>query len=42
VLHLETIITHKFPLKDIEEAAKIMGTGNCGKVVLTLEEDDYV
>ncbi len=42
VLHLETIITHTFPLKDIEEAAKIMGTGNCGKVVLTLEEDDYV
>jgi threonine 3-dehydrogenase len=37
-LHLEKIITHQFPLKDINEAAKIMGSGNCGKIVLIPEE----
>lgn len=42
VLNLDKIITHTFTLKEIEDAAKIMGTGNCGKVVLTLQEDDYV
>lgn len=42
VLNLDKIITHTFPLSQIEAAASIMGTGNCGKVVLTVEESDYV
>lgn len=37
-LHLDKIITHQFPLKDINEAAKIMGSGNSGKIVLIPEE----
>ena len=32
-LRLKQIITHKMPLKDINEAAEIMGSGNCGKIV---------
>lgn len=42
LLNLDKIITHTFPLSKIDEAAQIMGTGNCGKVVLTVEESDYV
>ncbi len=33
-LHLEQIITHQFPLKDIIKAAEIMGERNCGKIIL--------
>ncbi len=33
-LHLDKIITHTFALKDINEAAKVMGSGNSGKIVL--------
>ena len=38
-LHLDEIITHKLPLRDINEAAEIMGSGNCGKIVLVPEEE---
>jgi len=38
LLHLEKIITHQFPLKDINIAAKIMGSGNSGKIVLIPED----
>jgi len=41
-LNLDKIITHTMPLKDVEKAAEIMGSGNCGKTVLLPEEDDYV
>ena len=37
-LHLDTIITHQFPLSKIIEAAEIMGSGQCGKIVLIPEE----
>ncbi|MFW6299104.1 MAG: L-threonine 3-dehydrogenase [Bacillota bacterium] len=41
LLHLDAIITHTFPLKDIEKASEIMGSGNSGKIVLIPEEEDY-
>ncbi len=37
-LHLDKIITHEFPMSRIEEAAEVMGSGNCGKIVLIPEE----
>lgn len=37
-LHLEKIITHQMPLRQINEAAKIMGSGECGKIVLIPED----
>lgn len=37
-LHLEQIITHKFYLRDINKAAEIMGSGECGKIILLPEE----
>lgn len=33
-LHLADIITHVMPLKDINKAGEIMGSGNSGKIVL--------
>lgn len=39
-LHLDKIITHKFSMKDINLAAEIMGSGECGKIVLIPEEID--
>ncbi len=33
-LHLDKIITHQFPLKDIKIAAELMGEKNCGKIVM--------
>jgi len=33
-LHLEKVITHEFPLTEIVTAAEIMGSGNCGKIIL--------
>lgn len=39
VLHLDDIITHHFKLKEIHKAAEIMGSGNCGKIVLDPEDD---
>jgi threonine 3-dehydrogenase len=41
MLHLDTIITHEFPLRDINKASEIMGSGNSGKIVLIPEEEDY-
>jgi len=40
-LHLDKIITHQFPLKDINKAAEIMGSGNSGKIVLIPGSEDY-
>lgn len=37
-LHLDKIITHQMPLRQINEAAKIMGSGECGKIVLIPED----
>jgi len=37
-LHLEKIITHKYPLSKINETAEIMGSGECGKIILIPEE----
>ena len=37
-LHLDKIITHKLPLRDINKAAEIMGSGECGKIILFPEE----
>jgi threonine 3-dehydrogenase len=39
VLHLDKIITHTFPLKEINHAAEIMGSGNSGKIVLFPEDE---
>ncbi len=33
-LHLDKVITHTMPLSKINEAAEIMGSKNCGKIVL--------
>jgi len=33
-LHLEKIITHELPLSEINEAGRIMGEKNCGKIIL--------
>ena len=33
-LNIENIITHKFHFTDFEKAFKIMGEGNCGKIIL--------
>lgn len=33
-LHLDKIITHVLPLSQANEAAEIMGSGECGKIVL--------
>ncbi len=38
-LHLDDIITHTLPMSSVNEAAEIMGSGNCGKIVLIPEED---
>jgi threonine 3-dehydrogenase len=37
-LDLDTIITHQFPMSQIDEAMKIMGSGNCGKIVINPKE----
>ena len=42
LLHLDKIITHQFPLKDINIAAKIMGSGNSGKIVLIPEDGSLI
>jgi len=34
MLHLDKIITHKFPLSKITEAAEVMNNKNCGKIIL--------
>ncbi|MBN2539949.1 MAG: L-threonine 3-dehydrogenase [Bacilli bacterium] len=34
MLHLDKVITHTFPLSKINEAAEVMGSKNCGKIVL--------
>jgi threonine 3-dehydrogenase len=34
LLDLETLITHTYPMSKIEEAMEIMGSGNCGKIVI--------
>ncbi|HHX80883.1 MAG TPA: L-threonine 3-dehydrogenase [Acholeplasmataceae bacterium] len=39
-LHLDKIITHELPLREINRAGEIMGSGNCGKIVLIPEEID--
>jgi len=33
-LNLQPLITHRMPLDELEDAMKIVGSGNCGKVVL--------
>ena len=33
-LELDKIITHTFPMSKIDEAMKLMGSGNCGKIVI--------
>jgi len=38
-LHLEKIVTHYFPMSKANEAAEIMGSGNCGKIILLPEEE---
>ncbi|HNZ50594.1 MAG TPA: L-threonine 3-dehydrogenase [Bacilli bacterium] len=38
LLHLDKIITHIFPLREINQAAEIMGSGNSGKIVLIPED----
>jgi threonine 3-dehydrogenase len=37
-LHLDDIITHQFSLKDINQAAEVMGSGNSGKIILIPED----
>lgn len=34
-LNLKPLITHRMPLNQLEDAMKLVGSGNCGKVVLT-------
>ncbi|MFH0993145.1 MAG: L-threonine 3-dehydrogenase [bacterium] len=37
-LHLDKIVTHVFPLKDINKAAELMASGRSGKIVLIPED----
>jgi threonine dehydrogenase-like Zn-dependent dehydrogenase len=37
-LHPERIITHRFALKDVAEAYRVMASGKCGKVAVCAEE----
>ena len=39
-LHLETIITHVFDIHEIEKGMELMSSGQCGKVVLKVSEDE--
>ncbi len=34
LLHLDKIITHQFPLSEINQAAMVMNNKNCGKIIL--------
>ncbi|QMS85504.1 L-threonine 3-dehydrogenase [Candidatus Xianfuyuplasma coldseepsis] len=34
MLDLDTLITHTYPMSKIEEAMEIMGSGNCGKIIV--------
>lgn len=34
MLDLDTLITHTFAMSDIEQAMEIMGSGNCGKIII--------
>ena len=34
-LNLSPLITHRMPLEKLEDAMTLVGTGNCGKIVLT-------
>ena len=34
-LNLKPLITHRMPLNQLEDAMKLVGSGNCGKIVLT-------
>ncbi len=36
-LHLETVVTHEFPMREINRAAELMGEKNCGKIVMIPE-----
>ena len=38
-VNLKNIITHRFALKDFEEAMKVMKSGECGKVVLKVNNE---
>jgi threonine 3-dehydrogenase len=38
LLDLEMLITHTYPMSQIEEAMEIMGSGNCGKIVIDPKE----
>ncbi len=38
LLHLDKVITHTFPLSEINQAAEVMGEKNCGKIVLYPKE----
>lgn len=41
-LHLDKIVTHKFPFDQLEEGMTLMESGNCGKVVLFMPKGEYV
>ncbi|HYA61840.1 MAG TPA: zinc-binding dehydrogenase [Candidatus Sulfotelmatobacter sp.] len=38
-LHPEEIITHRFALRDVAEAYRLMASGKCGKVAICAEEE---
>mgnify|MGYP000936343759 CR=1 FL=1 len=38
MLDLDKVITHVMPMSKIEEAMELMGSGNCGKIVLDPKE----
>lgn len=38
MLDFDKIITHTFPMSKIDEAMKLMGSGNCGKIVIDPRE----
>lgn len=38
LLDLELLITHTYPMSRIEEAMEIMGSGNCGKIIVDPKE----
>lgn len=38
VVDFKQVITHKLPLEDWEKGMKLMESGNCGKIILTLDK----
>ena len=39
-IHPDTLITHRFELKDVDKAYSLMASGRCGKVAIVYPDDE--